>query len=94
MLRESGEAPGILQPDTARRIVDMHLQSPSMLVILPLQDWLATADDTALHREDPAAEQINDPADPHNPWNYRMHITLQQLNEATGLNAWMRSRKR
>ena len=94
VLRESGEAPGILQPDTARRIVDMHLQSPSMLVILPLQDWLATADDTALHREDPAAEQINDPADPHNPWNYRIHITLQQLNEATGLNAWMRSRKR
>ena len=72
-------------------IVGLHLQSPSMLVILPLQDWIATADDPSLHRADPAAEQINDPADPHNPWNYRMHITLRRLSEATSLNAWIRA---
>lgn len=91
VLHQSGEAPRTLTPETARMIVGLHLQSPSMLVILPLQDWIATADDPSLHRADPAAEQINDPADPHNPWNYRMHITLRRLSEATGLNAWIRS---
>ena len=91
VLHQSGEAPRTLTPETARMIVGLHLQSPSMLVILPLQDWIATADDPSLHRADPAAEQINDPADPHNPWNYRMHITLRRLSEATSLNAWIRA---
>jgi 4-alpha-glucanotransferase len=29
-------------------------------------------------------ERINDPGDPNNYWRYRMHITLEQLNE----NKW------
>lgn len=57
--------------------VTSHLQSPSMLCILPLQDWLAI--DPALRNPDPSAEQINNPADSNHYWRYRMHLTLERL---------------
>ena len=58
-------------------IVKQHLESPSMLCILPLQDWLSI--DDSLRRSDAKEEQINDPSNPDNNWNYRMHLTLEEL---------------
>ncbi|MBR5736785.1 MAG: 4-alpha-glucanotransferase [Bacteroidales bacterium] len=58
------------------------LQSPSMLAIFPLQDWLSI--DENLRRPERNEERINQPADPHHHWRFRMHFDLRQLNkEAT-----------
>lgn len=59
------------------RIVYNHLCCPSMLVILPLSDWMAI--DKRLHLQTPEDEQINHPDNPRQVWNYRMPITLEQL---------------
>lgn len=77
VLHCEGEAPQDCTPDIARRIVERHMLSSSMLAILPLQDWLAA--DGRLRRADAAAERINVPAIEHYYWRYRVHITLEQL---------------
>lgn len=60
-------------------IIRDHLNSPAMLAILPLQDWLSVSD--KLKRKNPEEEQINEPSNPLHNWNYRMHITLEELIE-------------
>ncbi|MCQ2139373.1 MAG: 4-alpha-glucanotransferase [Bacteroidales bacterium] len=84
-LGRGGEAPYFCEPDICRQIMAQHLYSPAMLVILPLQDWLAM--DGSIRLEDAQAEQINIPAIPRHYWRYRMHLTLEQLCEATEFNA-------
>ena len=90
VLHEPGEAPLYCEPWVAGRIVDLHLASPSMLVILPLQDWLA--EDGELRREVPQEERINVPSIPRYYWRYRMHLTLEQLLGEQDFNIRMRSR--
>lgn len=77
MLHESGEAPFFAEPWICEKIVDQHLKSPAMLCILPLQDWLSI--DGKLRRENPYHEQINIPAENPHYWNYRMHLTIEDL---------------
>lgn len=84
VLGAQGPAPATCEPWIARRIVEMHLHSPAMFTILPLQDWLAT--DAALRSPDAAAERINVPAIPRYYWRYRMHLTLEQLLAADAFN--------
>jgi 4-alpha-glucanotransferase len=74
---------------TARRILELHMTSGSMLAILPLQDWLAI--DEKLRRNDPDAERINVPANPNHYWRYRMHLTLEALNDAEEFNQNVKS---
>lgn len=90
VLHEPGEAPLYCEPWVAGRIVDLHLASPSMLVILPLQDWLA--EDGELRREVPQEERINVPSIPRYYWRYRMHLTLEQLLGEQDFNTRMRTR--
>lgn len=90
VLQEPGEAPLFCEPWVAGKIVDLHLASPSMLVILPLQDWLA--EDGTLRREVPQEERINVPAIPRYYWRYRMHLTLEQLLKEQAFNTRMRTR--
>ncbi len=78
MLHGEGEAPLHCDPPVAARIVGAHLRSPSMLAILPLQDWLAT-DGTVRYGGDPADERINIPARARHYWRYRMHCTVESL---------------
>ena len=70
--------------DQVREIVREHLESPAMLTILPLQDWLALTDH--LRVDNPADERINTPADPNNRWRYRMNIYLEDLMKESHLN--------
>lgn len=84
VLGEYGGAPYFAEPWLCQKIVDLHLQSPSMLCILPLQDWIST--DGSLRREKPDEEQINEPANPEHYWRYRMHLTMEQLLEAREFN--------
>ena len=67
-----------LTPELAKIIVRRHLESPSRLCILPLQDWLALSPEHCA-TVDPHSEQINDPSNPHHVWSYRMPITIEEL---------------
>lgn len=88
VLGGQGDAPWFCEPWICRRIVEMHLSSPSMLAILPLQDWLAT--DGSLRLEDPSRERINIPAIPRHYWRYRMHLTLESLLLQSSFNSSLR----
>ncbi len=77
VLHEGGPAPFYAEPWVCDKIVTNHLLSPSMLCILPLQDWLSLHG--TLRREDPTEEQINVPANPRHYWRYRMHLTIDRL---------------
>jgi 4-alpha-glucanotransferase len=55
-----------------------------MLCILQLQDWLSM--DSELRSKNPQQERINTPSDPYNRWQYRMHVTIEQLIAAERFN--------
>lgn len=84
VLGHGGEAPFYAEPWICRQIIENHLKSPSMLCVLPLQDWLST--DGSLRRNDPREEQINVPANSRHYWRYRMHLTLGELRKAESFN--------
>lgn len=83
-LRLQGTAPAVCEQWIAERIIDQHLQSNAMWIILPWQDWMAL--DSTLCHEHPNAERINVPSNPRNFWCYRMHITLEQLLKESTFN--------
>ena len=65
------------EPWQVRRRLGDILSSDSMLAILPLQDWLALSAD--LRRPDLAAERINEPAEAHHHWRFRLHLPVRAL---------------
>lgn len=89
MLKHEGQAPRYAEPWICREIIEQNLSAPSMLCIIPLQDWLAC--DGALRRTDPREEQINVPANSHHYWRYRMHLNLEQLKNSEHFNKTIRS---
>lgn len=89
VLHEPGEAPAYAEPWICSKIVNLQLKSPSMLCILPLQDWLST--DGRLRRQNPADEQINVPANPRHYWRYRMHLTVENLLSQDPYNGMLAS---
>lgn len=84
ILHRPGAAPHPLSAELAQEIIDRHLRCPSMLCVISLQDWLAT--DADLRLPDANAERVNIPANPRHYWRYRMHLTLEQLLQATAFN--------
>ncbi len=80
ILHLAGEVPQQADSELCRAIVQRNLDAPSMLAILPLQDWLSASDE--LRAEDTTSERINIPANPRHYWRYRMHLTLESLIEA------------
>ena len=76
---------GDRSPNECRQILRGVLASASMLAILPLQDWLSL--DGEHRRADAQAERINQPADPHHHWRYRLHFNVEELCSLTALNA-------
>ena len=72
-----GAAPEHMSGEIAEFIVNQHMYSPAMWVILPLQDWLAVDEDVRL--KDPNGERINIPSNPRHFWKYRMHLTVEDL---------------
>ena len=83
-----GEAPQEMSPEIAEFIVNQHMYSPAMWVILPLQDWLAIDGNVRLPNQ--FGERINVPANPHHFWNYRMHISLEELMKKSDFNEHIR----
>ncbi len=80
----SGEAPFYCEPWICLQIIKDHLKSPSMLCILPWQDWMSV--DGKLRRENPSDERINVPAIVPHYWRYRMHISIEDLMGEKGFN--------
>ena len=74
ILNEHQPVPVDCEPWIAQRIIERHVSSPSMLTILPWQDWMAM--DGELRRVDAASERINVPAVSRHYWRYRIHIEL------------------
>lgn len=90
VLHDRGQAPYYAEPWVCDQIVEQHLKSPSMLCILPLQDWLSI--DGKLRRENPLEEQINVPANSRHYWRYRMHMTVESLLKANEYNNYVLSK--
>ncbi len=90
MLGQSGEAPYYAEPWICDIIVSRHLESPSMLAVLPWQDWMSV--DGGLRRENPQDERINVPAISRYYWRYRMHLTVEQLLGATVFNGLIKNK--
>lgn len=88
-LGHEGEPPAEATPEICEEVVKAHLDSPSMFCLLALQDLLAIS--ASLRHPHPEAEQINVPANPNQYWRYRMHLSLEQLIQATGFNDKLRS---
>ena len=89
MLQKEGRAPEQLPAHLAEEIIARHLYCPSMLCLLSLQDWLSM--DMELRRKNPQDERINVPSDPYNHWQYRMHLTIEELLAATKYNSKVRT---
>jgi len=87
-LGREGDPPATATPEVCEAVVRRQLASPAMLCIIPLADLLAI--DGELRRPDAHAERINDPADRHNRWRYRLHLTIDELAAADDLNARVR----
>jgi len=81
VLHREGKPPQVCTPDIARQIVRQHLTAPSMLTVIPLQDFLATSEATCI--DVPEAERINVPANPEHYWRYRMPLNIEQLDSLT-----------
>ncbi len=72
-----GEAPYYCESWVNRAIILQHLYSPAMWSVFQLQDILGMSD--TLRRENPKEERINNPANPKNYWQYRIHVYIEDL---------------
>jgi 4-alpha-glucanotransferase len=83
-----GPAPAVCETRIIERIIEQHLLSNAMWIILPWQDWMGL--DELLRNEHPLAERINVPSNPRNFWCYRMHMTLEKLLKEDKFNKIIR----
>ncbi len=90
MLHHLGDTPYFCEPWVCEQIVFQHLQSPAMLAVLPLQDWMSM-DGEVRYPGNPADERINVPAIPRYYWRFRMHCTLESLLADENLNKKIRN---
>lgn len=88
-LGHQGEAPQDAEPEVCEQVVMMHLNSPSMLCLNALQDYLAM--DAQLRNPHYEMEQINVPANAQQYWQYRMHLDIEDLVAATAFNEKLRN---
>jgi 4-alpha-glucanotransferase len=76
-LGQWGDAPYFCESWINRAVVLQHLYCPAMWSIFQLQDILGMSE--TLRRENPQEERINNPAVAKHYWQYRMHLTLEDL---------------
>lgn len=88
ILKCEGEAPMRCSASISEKIIRRHLYSNSLWTILPLQDWLSISEKIRLPNED--NERINDPSNPNQYWQYRMHLPIEKLLEEDELNERIR----
>lgn len=84
ILKENGSAPFYCEDWINEKIIDQHIFSPAMWAIFQIQDLLGM--DASIRRNNPADERINVPANPNYYWNYRMHLTIEDLIQQEAFN--------
>ncbi|MBC7949180.1 MAG: 4-alpha-glucanotransferase [Chitinophagaceae bacterium] len=84
VLGQWGDATYFCEPWINRAIIMQHLYSPAMWAIFQLQDILGMS--ATLRRDNPTEERINNPAIPKHYWQYRMHLSLEDLIKETEFN--------
>lgn len=84
ILKIPGKAPAEASGEIIKIILEQFLRSPAMWCIFQWQDLVAINED--LRSNDPANERINDPANAGNQWNYRMHISLENMLDQNTFN--------
>ncbi len=84
-----GKAPVEMSGVVAQTIVRRHLAAPSMLALFAWQDLMAM--DERLRHPNPDEERVNVPSNRNHVWNYRMHITLEQMMKERGFNDALRA---
>jgi len=84
VMGHKGEFPVVMEPWVARDILVMHLFSPAMWAIFPIQDLLAM--EGRLRWDNTEGERINVPAIAQHYWRYRMHLKLEDLISDKKLN--------
>jgi len=89
VLHRFGDAPEDCTPELCEQILRNHLWTPSMLVIIPLQDWLSV--DEKVRNSDVDSERINIPVNPRHYWRYRMHLNVEDLIANENLNHKIKS---
>ena len=89
VMGRQGVAPAVCTAEMCEWLIRRQLGAASMLTIVPLQDWLSISGE--LRRPEPAEERINDPSNPDQYWNYRMHLTLEELLAADDFNSHLNS---
>lgn len=90
VLRCEGAAPYSCEPWICKMIVRRHLESPSMLCVLPLQDWMSV-DGEIRYQGSPEDERINIPAVRNHYWRWRMHIPLEELLGRSAFNSELKT---
>ncbi len=89
ILKMPGKAPAEADGNIIQKIVKQFLHSPAMWCIFQWQDMVAI--DENLRAADPAKERINDPANAENKWNYRIHISMEEMLKQNEFNEqWKR----
>ena len=88
ILQQWGEAPHFCEAWINRAVILQHLNSPAMWSVFQMQDLLGMSE--MLRRKNPHDERINIPADPNHYWNYRMHISLEDLLKQKEFNEELR----
>jgi 4-alpha-glucanotransferase len=83
-LGQAGKAPQFCEAPINKSIVMQHLFAPAMWSTFQLQDLLGM--DADIRRQNPNDERINVPANPTHYWQYRMHMTLENLLEQNAFN--------
>lgn len=81
--------PAEATPGISTAVVEAHLHSPSMLCLLSFQDWTAICGQSRSTNLE--AEQINDPANGKQYWNYKTHLSIEQLEHCAELNGKIRT---
>ena len=84
MLGHYEGAPYFAEPWVCQEIIRQHLNSTSMWTILPIQDYIAM--DGEFRWDATQREQINVPSNPRHHWCYKMHQSLESLNERQDFN--------
>jgi len=84
VLRKDGEITEDCTPDINKQIIEHLLQSPSMLAIFPLQDWLSI--NGLMRGTNLSIERINIPSNPAHHWKYRMNLYVENLLQEKNFN--------
>lgn len=77
ILNHDGKAPKAASGDIVAQVLNIHMQSPSILCINPIQDYAGIVDN--MPHLLPFEERINEPANSNHYWRYRIPFKLDEL---------------